>query len=77
MYRGPKVAELRQWYLYADLCASWIKAARFVGSRLVDQRDLTAELRPPGGPWSFGVDGQGEVYVVYGGAGAVYQIVSR
>ena len=77
VYRGPKVAELRQWYLYADLCGSWIKGARFVGSRLVAQRDLSGALRPPSGAWSFGVDGKGEAYVVYGQAGAVYQIVSR
>ena len=77
VYRGAKVAELRQWYLYSDLCGGWIKGARFVGSTLVDERNLTADLSPPTGAWSFGVDGHGEAYVVYGGSGAVYQIVSR
>ena len=76
VYQGA-IPELRDWYFYADLCRSWIKAARFVGGKLVDTWDLTSVLSPPGGAWSFGVDGRGEMYAVYGSSGRVYAFVSE
>jgi glucose/arabinose dehydrogenase len=75
VYRGS-ITELEGWYLYADVCSSWIRAARFVDGELVDQRDLTKELSPSTGAWSFGVDASGEMYIVYGNAGRVYRFVS-
>ena len=72
VYRGS-VTELDRWYLYADLCRTWVRAARFVDGDLVATKDLSSDLNAPGGAWSFGVDGTGEVYMLFGSSGRIYR----
>ena len=65
VYRGRAIPMLVGHYLYGDWCGGWLKSFRMDGSRAVDHR--TWDVPPMGAVTSFGVDGQGEVYVLGGG----------
>lgn len=60
--RDPRIRALRGRYLYGDLCAGTVTAVTFV-DRDLDESDVL-ELPQVRGLSSFGVDGQGRVYVM-------------
>jgi len=71
VYRGRAVPQLVGHYLYSDWCDGWLRSFRWDGRRAVDRRRW--DVRNAGSVTSFGVDGQGEVYVL--GAGTAWRIV--
>jgi glucose/arabinose dehydrogenase len=74
VYRGCRMAGYHGTYFYADYCTAIIRSFRLVNGQALDQRDWTAALgRGIGGVTSFGVDADGEVYIV-DPDGEVYRI---
>jgi hypothetical protein len=68
VYRGCRMPNYRGTYFYGDYCAGFVKSFRIVGGAATNQQDVTGQVDPGGAlPFalsSFGVDGQGELYVV-------------
>jgi glucose/arabinose dehydrogenase len=65
VYRGCRMPGYQGTYFYGDFCTAMIRSFRFVNGQPLDQRDWTAALgRGIGSISSFGVDADGEVYVV-------------
>ncbi|MDX1448133.1 MAG: PQQ-dependent sugar dehydrogenase [Acidimicrobiia bacterium] len=64
VYRGTRVPELVGHYFYSDFCGGWLRSLRYDGAAAVDQRDWTEDVGVPGRVVSFGVDHEGEVYVL-------------
>jgi len=62
VYRGSRVRILRGAYLYADYCRGWLRSFRVVGGRAEERHEW--RIQSPGPISSFGVDDQGEVYVI-------------
>jgi glucose/arabinose dehydrogenase len=62
VYRGSGIPGLRGWYLYADLCAGWIRAFRHEDGEALGDREL--DLPDIGRISAFGEDAAGELYVV-------------
>lgn len=62
VYRGAAIPELVGHYFYSDYCGSWVRSFRWDGAGAVDQRDW--EVGPLGRVVSFGIDSQGEVYIL-------------
>ncbi|PYQ17926.1 MAG: glucose dehydrogenase [Acidobacteria bacterium] len=76
VYRGCRLPGYAGTYFYGDYCAGFVRSFRLENGRAVDQRDWTSSIGRGliHNVTSFGVDLDGEVYVVdYGGA--VYRIV--
>ncbi len=76
VYRGCRLPGYAGTYFYGDYCAGFVRSFRLENGRAVDQRDWTSSIARGliHSVTSFGVDLDGEVYVVdYGGA--VYRIV--
>lgn len=69
VYRGQAIAGLEGTYLYADYCSGRFGSLRMEGRKLVAQQDITASINPDNlsNFTSFGVDRQGELYVLDGG----------
>ena len=68
VYRGQRLPELRDVYLYADYCSGRIWGLRYDGERVTEQAQLArASFQVP----SFGEDEAGEVYVL-GFDGGIY-----
>lgn len=63
VYRGGEIEALQGAYLFADYCASGIRAIRVEGDAVVDERrwGLDAEQ-----VFSFGEDNDGEIFVLLG-----------
>jgi glucose/arabinose dehydrogenase len=74
VYRGCRMPGYAGTYFYGDFCSGFVSSFRLGGGLPLDQRDRTAELGPRRNLSSFGVDAEGEVYMLELG-GAVYQIV--
>jgi glucose/arabinose dehydrogenase len=75
VYRGCRLPGYAGTYFYADYCTAFIRSFRMQGGLAVDQRDWTAALgRGVNAPTSFGVDDEGEVYIV-DQDGEVYKVV--
>jgi len=75
VYRGCRLPGYAGTYFYADYCAGFVRSFRLQNGVATDQRDWTAMLsRGLDAPTSFGVDADGEVYIV-DGDGEVYRIV--
>jgi len=71
VYRGRAIPELDGVYLYSDYCGGYVRTIGY------DTTDLTDELGGRvGSVASFGVDGQGEVYVLTA-EGSVYRLDPR
>ena len=72
-YRGCRMPIYRGAYFYGDYCAGFVRTLRMSGGVATDLQNVTAQV-DPGGTLvgvlsSFGVDGQGELYVLnYGGS---------
>ncbi|HSD66081.1 MAG TPA: PQQ-dependent sugar dehydrogenase [Vicinamibacteria bacterium] len=64
VYRGCRMPALAGTYFFADFCSGLVRSIRFAGGQATEVRDWTAGLRGVDSPTSFGVDGEGEVYVV-------------
>jgi glucose/arabinose dehydrogenase len=64
VYRGCRMPDLAGTYFFADFCTGFVRSFRLGGGRATDVRDWTAGLRGIDSPVSFGLDADGEVYVV-------------
>jgi len=75
VYRGCRMPGYAGTYFYGDFCSAFVRSFRLQGGVAVDQRDWTSALgRGVDSISSFGVDADGEAYVVdY--EGEIYQIV--
>lgn len=75
VYRGCRMPGYAGTYFYGDYCSGFIRSFRLEGGRAVDPRDWTAAVgQGIDAISSFGVDGDGEVYIV-DHDGEVYKIV--
>jgi glucose/arabinose dehydrogenase len=75
VYRGCRLPGYAGTYFYGDYCAAFIRSFRTLSGQAVDQRDWTAALgRNITAITSFGVDDEGEVYIV-DQQGEVYKVV--
>ncbi len=64
VYRGCRVPALAGTYFFADFCTGFVRSLRLENGRATDLRDWTAGLRGIDSPAAFGLDADGEVYVV-------------
>jgi glucose/arabinose dehydrogenase len=64
VYRGCRMPDLAGTYFFGDFCSGFVRSFRLVDGRASDVRDWTAGLRGIDSPSSFGLDADGEVYVV-------------
>jgi glucose/arabinose dehydrogenase len=64
VYRGCRMPELAGTYFFADYCSGFVRSFRLVNGQATDVRDWTASLSGVDSPTSFGLDAEGEVYVV-------------
>jgi glucose/arabinose dehydrogenase len=71
VYRGAAVPALVGAYVYADFCIGDVRGLVVRDGEVVDERSLGVEVASPS---SFGVDGDGELYVLSLG-GAVLRVV--
>ncbi|MGH7607453.1 MAG: PQQ-dependent sugar dehydrogenase [Gemmatimonadales bacterium] len=74
VYRGTEVPALAGQYLYADLCAGFVRSFRFAGGAATEPLDRSVQLSPGPNISSFAEDARGELYVMTLG-GALYRIV--
>ena len=75
VYRGCRMPGYAGTYFYADYCSAFVRSFRLEGGRAVDSRDWTTSLgRGLDSPTSFGVDADGEAYIV-DRDGELYRIV--
>ena len=75
VYRGCRLPGYLGTYFYADYCTHFVRSFRLDAGRATDPRDWTTALgRGLDSPTSFGVDADGEVYIV-DQDGEVYRIV--
>jgi len=75
VYRGCRMPGYHGTYFYGDYCTSLVRSFRLDNGRAVDQRDWTSVLsRGVDALSSFGVDADGEVYIL-DHTGEVYKIV--
>ena len=75
VYRGCRLPGYAGTYFYADYCSAFVRSFRLEGGRAVDQRDWTSSLgRGLDSPTAFGVDADGEAYIV-DRDGELYRIV--
>lgn len=79
VYRGCAVPDLSGTYFLADYCSDQIWSLRMGGGAATEIVERTAELTGPGGQSiesisSFGLDAQGEIYIVSRG-GDIHRIV--
>jgi len=64
VYRGCRLPDLAGAYFFGDFCSGFVRSFRLVDGQATDLRDWTAGLRGIDSPTSFGLDADGEVYVV-------------
>lgn len=64
VYRGPAIPELDGIYFYSDWCSEWIRSFRYQAGQVTEERDWTPELGTIGQVNSFGLGGDGELYLV-------------
>lgn len=79
VYRGSAIPELRGRYIYADFVGGWLRSITFGPDGGVTRHtDWTAHLSEPellAGVYGFGVDADGEMYVVSAWGRRVYKLV--
>jgi glucose/arabinose dehydrogenase len=69
VYRGCRMPGYAGTYFYGDYVSGFVGSFRLSGGAAAEQRDFSASFRGVRNPSSFGVDVDGEVYVVeYGGS---------
>ena len=64
MYGGQAIPELTGHYFYSDACGSFLRSFRWNGTLAVDLQDWTEQVGALVRVLSFGVDTQGEMYVL-------------
>jgi hypothetical protein len=64
VYRGCRMPDLAGTYFFGDFCTGLVRSFRLASGQATDLRDWTAGLRGINSPTSFGLDADGEVYVV-------------
>jgi len=64
VYRGCRMPDLAGTYFFGDYCSAFVRSFRLGGGQATDLRDWTAGLRGIDSLASFGLDAEGEVYVV-------------
>ena len=64
VYRGNEIPELHGTYFYSDWCTQWIKSFKYVDGQVTEEKDWTSEVGAVGQINSFGVRGDGELFVV-------------
>jgi glucose/arabinose dehydrogenase len=64
VYRGCRMPDLSGSYFFGDFCTGLVRSFRLANGQATDLRDWTAGLRGVDSPTSFGLDAEGEVYVV-------------
>jgi glucose/arabinose dehydrogenase len=64
VYRGCRMPDLGGTYFFGDFCTGLVRSFRLASGQATDLRDWTAGLRGIGSPSSFGLDADGEAYVV-------------
>ena len=74
VYRGCRMPGYAGTYFYGDFCTGFVRSFRLQGGQAADQRDWTAQLGTRRNLSAFGLDAEGEVYVLELG-GDVYRIV--
>ncbi len=75
VYRGAAIPEFDGHYFYADWCKGFVRSLRYDGGRVSDQFDWTDDFGL-GQVTSFGLDNDGELYVVTWDGG-LHQVVAR
>jgi glucose/arabinose dehydrogenase len=76
VYRGNEIPSLDGTLFYADFCSNWIGSLRYVDERVVDQMIWElAEGHSLGTLLSFGVDSEGEMYLLTSAGGIIYKIL--
>jgi len=76
VYRGEEIPELNGTYFYSDWCKMWIKSFKYANGEVTEEHDWTDELGTLGQVDSFGIGGDGELYLVtYEGAVAKFTAV--
>jgi glucose/arabinose dehydrogenase len=63
VYRGATIPEVQGHYFYSDYCGGFLRSFRYDGGA-VDATDWTPQVGVPGNVVSFGMDGEGEMYVL-------------
>jgi len=74
VYRGKAIPELAGRYFYADYCIGTLMSFRYADGRAVDHVSLSAQLGTFDPVNSFGVDADGELYLLLAG-GTIAKIV--
>ncbi|KAA3604556.1 MAG: glucose dehydrogenase [Planctomycetota bacterium] len=79
VYRGSEIPGLQGTYFFAEWCSDEIWTFRYQNGSVVDFRERTDELRPSGlnirGISSFGLDGNGELYICDHDGGEVFRVL--
>jgi hypothetical protein len=76
VYRGCRMPGYAGTYFYGDFCSAFVRSFRLQGGEAVERRDWTDTLGVGvGAISSFGVDADGEIYIVDYSDGEVYEVV--
>jgi hypothetical protein len=76
VYRGQEIPELVGTYFYSDWCKQWIRSFKYVDGQVTEETDWTEDLGTIGQVNSFGIGGDGELYLVtYEGVVAKFSAV--
>jgi hypothetical protein len=64
VYRGQEIPELVGTYFYSDWCDQWIRSFKYIDGQVTEERDWSEDLGTIGQVNSFGIGGDGELYLV-------------
>ena len=64
VYRGAAIPEIDGHFFYSDYCGGYLRSFRYEAGAAREQADWTDQVGFAGYVASFGVDGQGEMYVL-------------
>lgn len=64
VYRGSSIPELDGHYLYSDFCGGYLRSFVWDGAAISEQQDWTGSAGAAGQVVSFGIDVDGEVYLL-------------
>ena len=64
VYRGCRMPDLAGTYFFGDFCTGLVRSFRLANGQATEVRDWTGGLRGVNSPSSFGLDADGEIYVV-------------
>lgn len=64
VYRGEAIPEIQGHYFYSDWCGQWVRSFKLVDGQVTEATDWTSDLGEIGQVNSFGIGGDGEMYLV-------------